>query len=1454
MPQISKEALSQFIRTGCERQLALILYPDNATFRPERNALTMPEPQPPTPGLRLIQEQGENWQSEKLQDLAQTFGADSILGNPSPQNQTMSYGQIALGEALQRLAPEHLFIAEAQFSIGQTFTTHLGITEAYDQGDHLGNPIVFTHVRPDLIQVLEPGTYQQGIQPDGTLVRILPGDTRQQLRVIDIKLTAKASQGYFAEVVYYSMTLAAWLEEQELANQFVVVPYSAIWPGSHETSILIQQHREWTRQAQIPTRTELQEALEQDLELAPFEVFAIRIRRFLAVEVPTILARPWRDLEWHVDNRCGTCEYLGEPRPNYTANADHCLPLAGQSNHLSRLAFMTQGARLSLNQAGVSDITHLAQRAPEDQIFDIHQTLRTSRTVISGRAQALQTQETSLPPHSGTSAVMPRWTDLRIYLSVDFDIGSAITVAFGLKAFWLEPRQPRNSPFTEDRRRRDWQANAYMVLNRDIQTEQRELLGFLQQIHNILDWCRQQDEAICAQPELAHLSSQAKTKHYRTKVQFYLWDSLQYEHLTRIIGRHLQAILAEQDISYLAWLFPSEELLPNPDLITRRSSITLVREVVKGLLAAPIPHYYSLLDVARHYHEEGLPERVAAFNIHPLFGVPLSDQIPSERAHEIWSRASRPNHWQNQMQTYRETVIKRLQALETVEKRLEIDLRNQLLANAPVVNISAPPRRNRLCIDGQLWYSFAKLNTALAELEVQQIRAMPPHERSARFKSARLTRRLVGDEETQALAQMELLRRDGRRVYALAADSTEIKAKVGDFNFALAPEDQPGFLDRQLAGLIRGQHGLEARYGGNTAFQTLDQMTNVTIVGLDRNRSLIALDTSPRYPGLLDDLSQANIADFENNVVLDPVYKDYFLKKLEEALKAIGNPDIASTNPLIHRIQLALGQRSGRSKITRRTPTADFLWNASEMSTTAVSRQLEPIKEQLRAEGLDLNATQWQAWEDALSYRTRLIWGPPGTGKSRTVRTIVVGAVLEANQSQRPLRILICASTYTAIDNVLLDIAADLHRISPGLCPTYRVRSAYQSNPGNIAPAIDAELNRANPSENILQLRQALENNNSLVVVGSPPEQVHNLLICENDQAQSEWFDLLIIDEASQMDVAHAILPFCAIAEGGSILLAGDPMQLPPIHQAEPPVGLENVVGSIYQFFRSLHNVPESPLETNYRSNETLVEFARQSGYRDTLNSHSPDMRVQYIQPVPIVKPDNWSEHLCWSTEFANLLNPEQPVVCFVYDDRRSSQRNIFEAEAVTSLLYLLAGRVAQQLPGERHPVTSNLLPENSAPYSPEEFWSKAVGVVTPHRAQQGLIISGLQGLFGSTGTIADAIRDAVDTVERFQGQQRDIIIASFSLGDPDQIRDEEEFLLSLNRFNVMASRARAKLIVLVSRQVVDHLANEVDVLRNSRLLKVFVESFCNQSHPATLNYKFNDSMQTVPGEIRWHS
>ena len=85
------------------------------------------------------------------------------------------------------------------------------------------------------------------------------------------------------------------------------------------------------------------------------------------------------------------------------------------------------------------------------------------------------------------------------------------------------------------------------------------------------------------------------------------------------------------------------------------------------------------------------------------------------------------------------------------------------------------------------------------------------------------------------------------------------------------------------------------------------------------------------------------------------------------------------------------------------------------------------------------------------------------------------------------------------------------------------------------------------------------------------------------------------------------------------------------------------------------------------------------------------------------------------------------------------------------------------------------------------------------------------------------------------------MIIATFALGAPGSIGSEEEFLLSLNRFDIMASRAPAKLMVLVSEEVAIHLAREIEVLRGSALLKRLVPTYCDIDREFVLRYAATD-------------
>jgi len=101
--------------------------------------------------------------------------------------------------------------------------------------------------------------------------------------------------------------------------------------------------------------------------------------------------------------------------------------------------------------------------------------------------------------------------------------------------------------------------------------------------------------------------------------------------------------------------------------------------------------------------------------------------------------------------------------------------------------------------------------------------------------------------------------------------------------------------------------------------------------------------------------------------------------------------------------------------------------------------------------------------------------------------------------------------------------------------------------------------------------------------------------------------------------------------------------------------------------------------------------------------------------------------------------------------------------------------------------------------------------VVVPHRAQKALLRTTFPKLAGE---------DAIDTVERFQGGERDVIIVSATASDPDYVLAEADFLLNLNRLNVALSRPRKKLVVVASRSVTRLLMSDLDVFDNAVIWK----------------------------------
>src|SRR5919201_4228933 len=139
-----------------------------------------------------------------------------------------------------------------------------------------------------------------------------------------------------------------------------------------------------------------------------------------------------------------------------------------------------------------------------------------------------------------------------------------------------------------------------------------------------------------------------------------------------------------------------------------------------------------------------------------------------------------------------------------------------------------------------------------------------------------------------------------------------------------------------------------------------------------------------------------------------------------------------------------------------------------------------------------------------------------------------------------------------------------------------------------------------------------------------------------------------------------------------------------------------------------------------------MAEFLRAEIYaQDGIAYHSKKRTVlpDILHPDPFV---------------AAVLAPSHPLVVVVHDEVGSQQRNPFEQTLITPVLRALAD-----------PATYHLGPEHG------------LGVVVPHRAQRAALQEALPCLKRQDPQSGTAGWSAVDTVERFQGGEREVILVS---------------------------------------------------------------------------------------------
>lgn len=471
-----------------------------------------------------------------------------------------------------------------------------------------------------------------------------------------------------------------------------------------------------------------------------------------------------------------------------------------------------------------------------------------------------------------------------------------------------------------------------------------------------------------------------------------------------------------------------------------------------------------------------------------------------------------------------------------------------------------------------------------------------------------------------------------------------------------------------------------------------------TIIGLDDQHGIVTL-------------SRSRNADWPHPTALLP-NKPIDSRVIKEALKrvadAVVEDGIDGDGPF----------RAARDFLLRRPPRLRSApWGASTLALAGESASDAAIRL-----GPDLDDTVLP------------IQGPPGTGKTWTAARMIL-ALVSAGRT-----VGISAQSHKTISNLL---EAVHEAIDGGGRPAPRVlqRAGQLDDHAAHLPFVTLADNA--------QVAIALDDGRVDIVAGTP-------WVFARPEFEG-LIDVLFVDEAGQMSLANVVAMGAAAR---SIVLVGDPNQLPMVSQGVHPDGvgasaLEHLVGDAV-------TVPPDRglfLDVTRRLHPTINAYISQTFYDGRLTTHpsTAGQRVEALDPSLDGAGIRWI-----------------PV-----EHHGNGPRSREEAEVVAGLVAALVGRPWTDEAG------------NSATLTTED-----VIVVAPYNAQVAEIQSALQRRIGRSGNVG--------TVDRFQGREGAVAIYSMASSSREDAPRDMSFLYSRSRLNVAVSRARALAIVVASPRLLE--------------------------------------------------
>lgn len=444
-----------------------------------------------------------------------------------------------------------------------------------------------------------------------------------------------------------------------------------------------------------------------------------------------------------------------------------------------------------------------------------------------------------------------------------------------------------------------------------------------------------------------------------------------------------------------------------------------------------------------------------------------------------------------------------------------------------------------------------------------------------------------------------------------------------------------------------------------------------------------------------------------------------------------------------------------------------------------------------------LNPTQERAVNEVLWAKdVAIVHGPPGTGKTTTLVEAINETLMRESQ------VLVCAQSNMAVDWIsekLVDRGINVLRIGNPtrvndkmLGFTYERRFESHADYPQlwaIRKAIrELRKNRKKGSENYHQKMDRLKSRAAEIEIrinselfGEARVIACTLVGSAHRLLEGMKFGTLFIDEAAQALEAACWIP---MKRASRVILAGDHCQLPPT--VKSIAALRAGLGKTLME-RIAENKPEvvTLLKIQYRMNDEIMRFSSDWFYGGKVES-APQIKyrsvLDYDHPITWIDTSNEENQITIEGEDA----PE---------DSASTSSSVSAANQNSDLNFKeqFVGESFGRINKAEAELTLLTLAEYFTKISKRRVLEERidVGIISPYRAQ----VQYLKKLIKKYEFFKPYRRlISVNTVDGFQGQERDVILISL-------VRSNDEgqigFLKDLRRMNVAMTRARMKLIIL---------------------------------------------------------